>query len=468
MNSSIRDYWKISAFRLATFFGVLFTIGNIALLAAIYWQISLYLEHRIDRSITTMSSNFQDVEPAKVLQEVDAALTYDLRKSTLFGLFTADGTPIASNLKALPPDLLIDGEIHQFNYPELTNYRVNGQRPKIFGGVARGLVRKLSNGELLVVGRDFTELAEIESIIMKTLVISGTVIIALGLAAGFWRSLRSLNRISAIRSTSERIVQGELSLRIPSSERHDELDMLASIVNLMLDEIERLLTEVKGVTDTLAHDLRTPLTRLRLMLYRTQSQSVAGTSVHTMLEQALSETDALLVRFRALLRISEIENLKRQAGFDMIDPRETLTQIAELFEPLAEEKSVQLQLQCDTTKHIHADRELLFEGVSNLVDNAIKFTPQGGIVTIKLSQINDIPRIEVIDTGSGIEINEQDAVLKKYYRGHHHREIEGHGLGLSIVAAIMHLHGFSLTFQECEIGTHITILCEPKAALLGA
>jgi signal transduction histidine kinase len=156
-------------------------------------------------------------------------------------------------------------------------------------------------------------------------------------------------------------MQGELSLRIPVSNRHDELDMLSNIVNTMLIEIERLLTEVKSVTDTLAHDLRTPLTRLRLTLYRAQQQLTEEHPQHALLDNALEETDTLLGRFRALLRISEIENRQRKSGFRHIYPVEVLKQLHELFEPLAEEAQVQLSLQCDADQPVFADPDLLFE-----------------------------------------------------------------------------------------------------------
>jgi signal transduction histidine kinase len=467
LSSLLRDHWRTSTFRLAVLFGILFAFGNVALLGSIYWQISVYLEHHVDSSIMTMSSNFRDGDSAKALEEVNDALAYDLRKTNIIGLFAADGTVIAGNMKSLPRTLPIDGEVHLHSYPEFMQYTESRSVPPKYAGVARIAARRLSNGELLVVGRDFTELLEIKAIVLRTLLVSGAVILVLGWAIGFALSIRPLRRINAIRETSRRIVRGELSLRIPASERHDELDMLAIIVNLMLDEIERLLTEVKGVTDNLAHDLRTPLTRLRLLLQRAQLQTAPDHPLQRMLDQALTETDSLLGRFRALLRISEIENLQRKAGFSKVDLRDVLLQIADLFEPLAEEKAVKLALQYVATDSVLADPELLFEGLSNLVDNAIKFTPSGGNVAIKLSQPEGVPRIDVIDSGCGIEIEERDQVLQRYYRGNSWHANDGHGLGLSIVAAIMQLHGFSLKFQDSDLGTHITVFCGDIASNSG-
>ena len=360
-------------------------------------------------------------------------------------------------MTTLPSELTIDGNIHQFGRSTIPQYNLPGTVPAI--GLARAIAKRLPSGQILVIGRDFTQLAEIKAIILNALIVSGAVIIAIGLLSGFALSIRPLRRVNAIRETSRRIVQGDLSLRVPISTRQDELDMLAAIVNLMLEEIERLLTEVKSVTDTLAHDLRTPLTRLRLLLYRTQQQSAPDHPQHEMLDKALTETDALLGRFRALMRISESEIRQRKAGFRTVDLRDVLTQIAELFDALAEDKSVQLEVVCEPADAIQADPDLLFEGVSNLVDNAIKFTPPGGKVMVKLSQPAAVPRIDVIDTGCGIDLGERDALLQRFYRGERRHEKEWYGLGLSIVAAVIRLHGFSLRFQDSATGTHVTVLC---------
>lgn len=462
MKNTLIEHWRVSTFRLAILFGIVFTLANVALLSLIYWQTSSYLVHRIDDSISAMASNFKNLAPDQVAQEVNEALTYDLRRSNLYGLFTPDGKVIAGNMKALPKALPVDGNIHQFAQLSISAYRSPTNTTQTIDGLARAKVQRLANGNVLIVGRDFTQLAEIKAIILNALIGSGAVILFIGLLSGFALSLSPLRRISAIRATSRRIMHGELSLRMPLSNRHDELDMLSTIVNAMLEEIERLLTEVKSVTDTLAHDLRTPLTRLRLMLYRAQQQLTPDHPQQPLLENALDETDSLLIRFRALLRISEIENHQRKSGFKGVNPAEVLQQLIELFEPLAEDASVNLTLQCEATPTIEADPDLLFEALSNLVDNAIKFTPAGGSVWIKLGLMNSTPRIDIIDTGCGIPVSERAAVLLRFHRSNtaeaHHNK-EGYGLGLSIVAAVMRLHGFSLQFQDTEIGTHATVYC---------
>jgi len=460
--NSLREHWRISTFRLALIFGVVFTVANVVLLGLVYWQTSSYLERRIDDSIVTMAGNFKSQDRSQVQAEVRDALAFDLRKSNIYCLFDAEGHVIAGNMEALPPELPVDGKIHQFNHRTLPQYSPGGIASEGPTGLARAMVRRLANGEILVVGRDFTQLAEIKAIILNALVVSGTAIITLGLLSGFLLSVRPLRRINAIRDAARRIVQGELSLRLPLSPSDDEVDMLSAIVNRMLDEIERLLTEVKSVTDTLAHDLRTPLTRVRLTLYRMQ-QTMADGAQRQLIDKAVAETDSLLGRFRALLRISEIENRQRKAGFESINPADVLTPVTELFDALAEDKSIVLDVQVQPVPPILADPDLLFEAISNLVDNAIKFTPAGGRVTVSLGMHEGGARFDIVDTGCGIGADKHDAVLRRFYREGQQGEHEGYGLGLSIVAAIMQLHGFSLKFQPVEQGTHIAILCSTPA-----
>ena len=442
MNSllnKLNEHWRISTFRLAVLFGFLFTVANVGLLGLVYWQTTAYLERRIDDSIATMSGYFKGQDRASAQAEVEGALVYDLRKSNVYGLFTPDGQQIAGNMERFP-QLPVDGKIHEFYHRTLPQYSPGGVASEMPIGLARAMVRRLPSGEVLVVGRDFTQASEIKIIILNALIVSGTFIIALGLLGGFFLSVGSLRRINAVRDTARRIMQGELSLRLPVSKRNDEVDMLSSIVNLMLEEIERLLNEVKSVTDTLAHDLRTPLTRLRLSLYRVQ-QAMAEPEQRRMLDNALTETDALLSRFRALLRIAEIENRQRKAGFQMIDPKTVLTPIAELFEALAEDKGIRFDVSSQPTPRIHGDPGLLFEALSNMVDNAIKFTPEGGQVSVRLSEVDGVACFDVIDSGVGIAPDEREAVLQRFYRGGKQGKSEGYGLGLSIVAAIIHLHG---------------------------
>jgi signal transduction histidine kinase len=239
--------------------------------------------------------------------------------------------------------------------------------------------------------------------------------------------------------------------------------MLAGIANGMMDEVERLLWAVKSVGDNVAHDLRTPLTRLRALLYRVQQHTAPDALHAAMLDQALVETDALLARFKAIQRISEIDRRERRAGFAAVRLQALVEEVGELYEPLAEEHGLRLTTDTDAACEVMADRELLFEALSNLVGNAVKFTPAGGSVQLRLQRRNEGPRLEIIDSGPGVPGDERDAVLQRFYRGRRGHEKPGSGLGLSIVAAIARLHEFRLVLGDASPGLRVTLDCWPVA-----
>jgi signal transduction histidine kinase len=256
-------------------------------------------------------------------------------------------------------------------------------------------------------------------------------------------------------------MRGDLGRRLPLSARGDELDLLAHIVNTMLAEIERLIGEVKGVCENIAHDLRTPLTRLRTRLHRLHQQVPPDHPAANLAVGCSDEVEALLRRFSALLRIAELEDLRRREGFASVDLAAILRGVHELYTPLAEDKQVRLELHLEPLPCVHADRELLFEALSNLVSNAVKFTPAGGTVHLRAGPYGGGARLSVQDSGPGIPAEERAAVLERFYRSETTRQLPGSGLGLSIVSAIVRLHGFELDIGTSPAGgTRVVLACD--------
>jgi signal transduction histidine kinase len=281
-----------------------------------------------------------------------------------------------------------------------------------------------------------------------------------GVAGGLALSVRQMRRLKAIRRVTQRIAQGDLAQRLPMGGR-DEVDMLAHLVNHMLAEVERLMNEVKGACDGIAHDLRTPLAHVRTLLAHAaeRTETLDDAALSQLVERARIETDALLDRFRAMLRISEIGTLQRRGGFGEMQLETLVEEVGELYEPLAESRSIQLSVHVQPVDAIHGDRALLFEALSNLVDNAIKFTPEGGVVRMELRQTSAGPQVEIVDNGPGIAADERDAVLQRFYRGESTRHLSGSGLGLSIVSAVMRVHDFTMKIGNAQPGTRISIEC---------
>jgi signal transduction histidine kinase len=440
----LSEVWRTTTFRLTALYGLVFALGVVALLGLVYVQSTLYLTRRADRILRTEASAIAHAPRGQLRARIDQALALNGAQSNIYALFSPDGAWLAGNLRAYPEGLRLDGT------------SIETAPTPTFPANATVIGVALPTGERLVVGRDADQLASIRAILLAALIWSGMIILVAGLACGLVLSIAPLRRLRLLQAAGQDIAGGNLKRRMPTSHRHDELDMFAGTVNLMLGEVERLMSEVKGATETIAHDLRTPLTRARAQLHRLgQSDNPAAADI----AQVTAEIDAVLERFRALLRISEIEARDRRAGFLPTDLAAVMQQAGDLYLPLAEANGVRLTVRADTAAIVDADPKLLFEAVSNLLDNAIKFTGEGGAVSLRLELGVGGPRIVVEDNGPGVPEAERGAVLQRFYRSERDRGVAGSGLGLGIVAAIVRLHRFELALQDAEPGLRVVIDC---------
>ena len=450
---SVSELSRTVAFRLTLFYSLFFTTCVILLLGFIYWQTATEMTRRVDLILRLEKQRLTALRPDQLTDEIDKSILRDQRHIYFYGLFAADRKLIAGNVPRLP-DTPANGLIYKADMLEAS---MQAPLP------ARALLIQLDSGNILLIGHDVQQLIEFGEVMKRALYWGGSLTILLGLMFGLVLSFRPLRRVEQIQQVCELIMGGNIRQRLPVSGHRDELDMLAAIVNRMLDEVERLMSEVKSVGDNIAHDLRTPLTRLRAVLYRLQQQLADSPTRRSMADQVMAEVDSLLLRFRALLRISEIENMQRRAGFRLIRLNEILEQAVNFIEPVAEDKSIRLSMAAEQTDPIHGDGELLFEALVNLLDNAIKFTPAEGRVEVRLSQGAKGPQIDIFDSGAGIGENERTTVLNRFYRGGNDIYLPGYGLGLSIVMAIIRLHDFRFELGDADPGTRATIFCWPHS-----
>lgn len=451
----LSDHWRSATTRLILIYGAFFAAWSCVLVGFVYWDTSRYLSRVVDELLAQRAHYLVSVERAHLPAALEATDATDLRGMMALGLFAADGAWLAGNIDHAPAELPSDGVIRAL--PDGLQRRGGDHH-----GPARGLAMRLPGGEQLVVARDTRVIDRVSVILRQSLLWGLSLTLIPGLLGGLLLSRGPLRRVRRIEAAIEPITRGDFARRLPVSGRGDEVDLLATIVNRMLAEIERLIGEVKGVSDHLAHDLRTPLTRLRSQLHRLREEAGQGSDPAPALDRCIADTDALLERFRALLRISELEDLRRRSGFDDIELGEILRPVHELYAPLAEDAGIRFGLRCRDGLRVRADAQLLFEAVSNLVANAIKFTPAGGEVRLEADLAADGPHIAVIDSGPGIPAGERDAVLQRFYRGTCGRDCEtpGHGLGLSIVSAIVRLHGYRLDVGNADGGgARIAIDC---------
>lgn len=444
------ELWRTTPFRLTLMNGAVFALAVLALMGLIYQQTAGYLGRQMDGIVVSEARGLVLGGAEHLPDRVNQAVAADARHIEYYGLFSAEGVWITGNVHHLPTGFPIDGVPRGIKDPKL--------QPG-----SRALAERLPWGEILFVSHDALVLSGLRDIVIRALAVSGGLALVLGLASAAMLSLRPLRRIDDLREASRAALKGELGVRLPVSPRRDEIDMLAGVANAMMDEAERLLWEVKSVGENVAHDLRTPLNRLRALLYRASQDTKLAGAERAMIDQALAETDELLTRFRALQRIGEIERRDRQAFFEAVRLQSVLEHVIELHEPSAEDRGVALAAEIDpAAPQVQADPTLLFEAVSNLVDNALKFTPSGGKVRIRLTSRPEGPRVEVSDNGPGVPEAERDAVLKRFYRAERARTEPGSGLGLSIVTAIARLHHFTLALEDAKPGLRVTLDCWPR------
>ncbi|MFD2645012.1 sensor histidine kinase [Pseudomonas japonica] len=439
--------WSSSTSRLLALYSFLFVAWSSILMGVLYLEVSSYLNKLTRHSLLQRQHLFAHMSGKQLDDALIASQAFEERSFDAYGLFDRQFNPLGGQIRQMPNGLGLDGRIHELKRC------LDADDPRLPADSCDGVALKVPDGRWLVLVRDNGSLFVVTRIILHALLWGLSLTIIPGIAGWYWLRRRPLKRIRAIQATAEQIVAGDLTRRLPMSQRRDELDMLAAIVNAMLDRIERLMHEVKGVCDNIAHDLRTPLTRLRAQLYRIRQQAGDDAPQAEAMEQAIAETDTLMARFRGLLRISELEDRQRRAGFVELQPREILLELHDFYLPLAEDGEIALSLEVDgPLPQVFGDHELLFEALANLVGNAIKFTPAGGRVRITAVPDADGVQVAVEDSGPGIPAEERETVLKRFYRSEEGHKHSGFGLGLSIVAAIVDLHGFALEVGQSELG----------------
>jgi signal transduction histidine kinase len=432
--SVLPEFIRTTTFRSTAAVAGAFAVYIAVLFAIVYWRTERYLIARSDEVVTMRATELASVAPQRRLDAIADFLRQDPRMVQYAGLFGPDVRSIAGNLAFLPVDLKVGGPAQE------SLFATEGGE----GQIVRGIARRLPNGEVLVVGRKIDEAAEIAQIVGATLGLGLIPALCLSIAAGIFLSVRAQKRVAEVNRKVQRIMAGDLRERLPARGGNDPFDKLAVIVNGMLENIETLIHEIAGVGDDIAHDLRTPLTRVRVRLERGRRCSTHE-ELQTVVDQAIAGLDQSLAIITALLRITEIEHARKLEGFGDVPLAPLLHEVSELYEPIAEDKQITLRIDAAVDAMVRGDRDLLFEAIANLVDNAVKFTPAGGHVDLGLFHRDGEMAIQVRDTGPGISESDSKAVTRRFYRSDKSRSSGGLGLGLSLVAAIVKLHNFRLT-----------------------
>src|SRR5712672_28019 len=442
---------RSNTFQWALVVAGVFAVFVIVLFGFIYWQADQYLIARSDKMIASQLNAIAGLPNERRLDWINEHLEQDSRGVQYAGLFGADGRKIAGNLERFPPDLQMNDSVQGISVERTLPA---GKETHVI----RAIARHMPNGDALVIGREVDETREISHVVAQALALGLLPALCLCLLAGAWLSMRAQKRVEEVNRRVQRIIAGNLRERLPHRNVDEPFSKLAAIVNGMLDEMETMIHALAGVGNDIAHDLRTPLTRARLTLERGRTNATTVEQLQAVVDKAIANIDQSLAIITALLRLAAIENSRRSAAFGTVLLHEMLQEVCDIYEPIAENKSIELRVEARHRLSVLGDRDLLFEAVANLVDNAIKFTPEGGRVDIELTRGNNETIVRISDTGYGISEQEREAVLRRFYRSDKIRNTPGVGLGLSLVAAIVKLHGFQLAIHSGG-GGRVEIVC---------
>jgi signal transduction histidine kinase len=450
----LRKTARSSTLRLALVYVGLFSTAIFGLLAYVYWSTVSHLDRRVERAVEAervlLTQAYDQGGRHAVAALIDRRIGDQRLDGWYYGLFDPSLGLVAGNLpqwpKAVPVRPERDGAPGAFRTVSVT-------APAARPAAVRAISLTLRNGDHLLLGR------EVDGLAMETgtaLAIAAALFLLLATAAGISTARRSVSRIETINATSREIIRTGFERRVPLRGTGDEWDELAANLNSMLDRIEELVATNRQVSENIAHDLRTPLTRIRSRLERTVMQQLDAPAYRLLIENTIGELDGVLQTFASLLRISRIEASERGVGFLPLDLKQLAEEVVELFDAAAEEAEVRLAVQGEGPAPIFGDRDLLFDALANLVDNAIKHGGSGGDVLVRVCG-GATPLVAVEDHGPGVPAKEGREVFKRFYRLERSRNRPGNGLGLSLVAAVAHLHGIRVNIVDNLPGTRVEL-----------
>lgn len=427
---------RTSTFQLALLYMVVFATSVFLLLAFIYWRTAGFMaaqtDETIEAEIAGLAEQYRGRGINGLITIIRERVAREPNAKSLYLVTTEDYMKLAGNLTVWP-----EGSQSQSGWINFTlDERVGwvGQ-PRL----ARARIFEVQGGLRLLVGRDIDDLTALKRVIEIAINWGMGITLGLALLGGFMISRSTTRRIEVINNTSRKIMNGHLSQRIPTRGTGDDFDQLAENLNQMLDRIVYLMEGIRHVSDSIAHDLRTPLTRLRNQL-ETTLMSVDNDEARDQAGRAVAEADQLLATFNALLRIARLETRGNAADMKPVSLALLVSDACELYEAVAEDKHQFFEQSLDDEAMIEGDRDLLFQMVSNLIDNAIKYTPQSGDIRVAVYREEAGTVFEVSDSGIGIPDDEKDNVFQRFYRVDKSRSLPGNGLGLSLVSAVAEIH----------------------------
>ena len=455
MSESLRRLLETSTFRLALIYLASFGISALALLGFLYHETAGFMagqtEETIQAEIAGLAEQYHREGLDRLREVIEMRSGMQPHRSSVYLLVDRLGQRVAGNLDRWPE--VVPGQDGWLTFA--VEVKPDGER--VEQRRARAQSFRLDEGFLLLVGREVEDRLQVEARIRRTLGWGLALTLLLGLAGGFLMSRGMLGRVDAINRTTRRIMAGDLSQRIALKGSRDEFDQLAANLNAMLDQIERLLGGMRQVTDNIAHDLRTPLNRLRSRIEVALLQQPGRVETRALLEATLADAQAMIGTFNALLDIARAEAGSDRGGFEEVDLTALGRDLADLYRPVAEDKQLKFEYHCMPGLAMRANRHLLAQALANLLDNAVKYTPPGGGVRLDVGRGASGPVIAVTDSGPGIPEADRARALQRFVRLDATRSTPGSGLGLSLVDAVAKLHGAELMLTDNRPGLKVSL-----------
>ena len=431
--------------RLALVYAGLFALSTLALVLYMWWQTAGLLNRQTDVAVRAdaqgLVERFESGGINELRRTIDNRIAENMDPDAIYLLMDPGMRFVAGNLLGWPPVVSVPERWY-----ELEVVRHGGRFP------ARLQRYVLDNGWSLLVGRDVRARATLRNVLADTLLTALLIIAALGVAGALTVQRVFQRMLQRVSRTADAIAGGDLAQRVRVSGRGDEIDRVAETINVMLDRISRLMDGVRQVSDSIAHDLRTPIARARARLEDAVARAKDEEEMRAACCQAMADLDGVAAVFGALLRISEIEAGGRRRAFAPFDAAGVLAGLAELYEAPAEEGGVTLVLDAPAPLELRGDQAMVQQAVANLLDNALKFSPPGGTVRLCGSAEPGAVRMAVEDHGPGIAEADRARATERFFRGDTARHTHGYGLGLALVRAVAQLHGGTLALKDAHPG----------------
>ena len=440
-----------SPFRIAIVYSIVFAIGAATLIYAVDFAVSRVVDGSTDNLIEAEVQGLR--EQMLVLSRSDFIELIEQRsqdqdvRGAVYLMVDPQLRPVAGNVPAWPK---IGSKQKWFMFkvsvPFGDETREHEMRARYFA---------LPGGYQMLVGHDVQERQDVKSLMMRGLIAAVILTLLLGLGGGFWMGRRILAQAGAISAVATQIMKGDLSQRLPVRKADDEINTLAREINGMLDKIEQLTLGMRTVLDSAAHDLRTPLNRLQASAESAMTSLLPGSPERRVLERVNTEVDRMRSTLDALLRIALAET--GTVAREPVDLSELVASVVELYAPASEERGIALESTVAPGAQVLGNRQLLAQALANLLDNAIKFTPDGGRIRVLLDGSGPAPQVIVEDNGPGIPADKREIVLGRRVRLDEARKFPGSGLGLSLVAAVTKLHGARLVLDDAAPGLRVSL-----------